>query len=76
MKKYRFKFKAGTVIKRHWNVNDATLPQYALVLETILRESAYSFSKKYYRLRPLGTDVDLDFEDNAMYIDRSYTESK
>lgn len=76
MKKYRFKFKAGALIKRNWNVPCEDLPQYALVLETILKDSAYFFSKKYYRLRPLSGDNALDFENNAMYIDRSYTEDR
>jgi len=76
MKKYRFKFKAGMLIKRHWNVSDVDFPQYALVLETILKDSAYSFSKKCYRLRPLSGDDTLDFEHNAMYIDRSYSEDR
>jgi len=76
VKKLRFKFKAGTIIKRNWNVQDILLPQYALVLETIVKESAYSFSKKFYRLRPLSGDNTLDITENAMYVDRSYTEDR
>jgi len=75
MKKPTFRFKAGMIIKQHWNIWD-DMPRYALVLETSVKESAFIFHKKWYKLRPLVGESLLDRERDSMYVERSYSEAR